>query len=181
MTKQTEALKMALDWVKTDVCKRPSPVSIIVTIEEVKQHIKFYNEMMGNEPKEPEQEYKFGVYSSEDLDKAWKSGYDNCKAQSLWTLEDVKKAWKRGYAAAKKEQRQARVGIYTTPPQRKPLTDAQIDICIQQRVDPVATYRRLHDFARAIKPRGVPSGIPSTPASPKRRRISTVSRLTAHQ
>jgi hypothetical protein len=52
-----------------------------------------------------EKEYPFGVYNAEDLDKAWKSGYDNCKAQAVWTLEDVKNAWKRGYASAKKECR----------------------------------------------------------------------------
>ena len=51
-----------------------------------------------------DQDYPFGVYGAEDLDRAWKSGYDNCKAQSLWTLEDVKKAWKSGYAAAKQER-----------------------------------------------------------------------------
>jgi len=51
-----------------------------------------------------DQDYPFGVYGAEDLDRAWKSGYDNCKAQSLWTLEDVKKAWKSGYDAAKQEQ-----------------------------------------------------------------------------
>ena len=52
-----------------------------------------------------EKEHPFGVYSTEDLNNAWKSGYDNCKAQAVWTLEDVKKAWKRGYASAKKECR----------------------------------------------------------------------------
>jgi len=52
-----------------------------------------------------EHEYPFGVYSTEDLNNAWKSGYDNCKAQAVWTLEDVKNAWKRGYASAKKECR----------------------------------------------------------------------------
>ena len=40
---------------------------------------------------------------------------------------------------------------YTTPPQRKPLTDDRIDEAIQQHVDPAATYRKLHDFARAIE------------------------------
>ena len=39
----------------------------------------------------------------------------------------------------------------TTQPQRKPLTDEQIDEAIQQHVDPVATYKKLHDFARAIE------------------------------
>lgn len=33
--------------------------------------------------------YLFGVYGAEDLDKAWKSGYDNCKAQRTW----VKLKW----------------------------------------------------------------------------------------
>lgn len=37
------------------------------------------------------------------------------------------------------------------PAQRKPLTDARIDESIQQHVDPFATYRKLHDFARAIE------------------------------
>ena len=31
------------------------------------------------------------------------------------------------------------------------LTPEQIDLAIQQHVDPVATYGRLHDFARAIE------------------------------
>lgn len=47
----------------------------------------------------------------------------------------------------------ARVGdkLYTAPQERKPLTPEQIDEAIQQHVNPVATYRRLHDFARAIE------------------------------
>ena len=56
-----------------------------------------------------EKEYPFGVYSAEDLNRAWKSGYDNCKAQSSWTLEDVKKAWKSGYSAALEKAEQERV------------------------------------------------------------------------
>ena len=31
------------------------------------------------------------------------------------------------------------------------LTPEQIDLAIQQHVDPVATYGRLHNFARAIE------------------------------
>lgn len=34
---------------------------------------------------------------------------------------------------------------------RKPLTEEQIDAAIAAEVDPVATYRRLHNFARAIE------------------------------
>jgi len=37
------------------------------------------------------------------------------------------------------------------PVARKPLTDEQIDLEIQLEVDPVATYRKLHNFARAIE------------------------------
>lgn len=33
----------------------------------------------------------------------------------------------------------------------KPLTNSEIDEAIQQHVDPVATYRNLHEFARAIE------------------------------
>ena len=35
--------------------------------------------------------------------------------------------------------------------ERKLLTDGEIDEAIQQHVDPVATYRNLHEFARAIE------------------------------
>jgi hypothetical protein len=41
--------------------------------------------------------------------------------------------------------------LFSHPPaqQRKPLTDDEIDDLIQIHVDPVATYRKLHTFARA--------------------------------
>lgn len=39
----------------------------------------------------------------------------------------------------------------TPPAVVEPLTDEQIDKAIQRHVDPVATYRKLHDFARAIE------------------------------
>ncbi len=42
-----------------------------------------------------EKEYPFGVYGSDDLDRAWKSGYDNCKDQKrMWyglTEEEIRK------------------------------------------------------------------------------------------
>ena len=103
-------------------------------------------------PPQPEQkqEYQFGVYSAEDLDKAWKSGYDNCKAQSSWTLEDVKKAWKRGYAQAKKEQRQNLVGIYTTPPQRKPLSDEKMK-AIWYSTDSIMGWYSFQEVTKAIE------------------------------
>ena len=31
------------------------------------------------------------------------------------------------------------------------LSEEQIDLAIQQHVDPVATYGRLHNFARAVE------------------------------
>ena len=41
----------------------------------------------------------------------------------------------------------------------EPLADEQIDAAIQQHVDPVATYRKLHNFARAIEAmRGIKKG-----------------------
>ena len=103
-------------------------------------------------PPQPEQkqEYQFGVYSAEDLDKAWKLGYDNCKAQSSWTLEDVKKAWKRGYAQAKKEQRQNLVGIYTTPPQRKPLSDEKMK-AIWYSTDSIMGWYSFQEVTKAIE------------------------------
>lgn len=34
---------------------------------------------------------------------------------------------------------------------RQPLTEEEIDALIQQHVDPVATYRKMHQFARAVE------------------------------
>lgn len=31
-----------------------------------------------------EKQHPFGIYGAEDLDTAWKSGYDNCKEQRTW-------------------------------------------------------------------------------------------------
>ena len=43
-----------------------------------------------------EKEYSFGVYGAEDLNNAWKSGYDNCKEQRQWvglTGEEINELW----------------------------------------------------------------------------------------
>ena len=176
MTTQTEALKMALEELENcadllkvfeapvDSCIGAAMLGAENAVTAIKEALANHIEDNLTMVAQPEQEYQFGVYSAEDLDKAWKSGYDNCKAQSLWTLEDVKKAWKRGYAAAKKEQRQARVGIYTTPSQRpsrsdiKPLTDEQIDdiyYCVEGGATALETWReqaRAIEAAHGIRP-----------------------------
>lgn len=95
-----EALKLALEALKT-VYWHGGGSCWIVDAEKLEDAEKAIEEALAKQ----EQEYPFGVYSTEDLDNAWKSGYDNCKAQAVWTLEDVKNAWKRGYASAKKECR----------------------------------------------------------------------------
>ena len=50
----------------------------------------------------------------------------------------------KGWQAARRAQP-------TPPAVVEPMTDEQIDTAIQQHGDPVATYRKLHDFARAIE------------------------------
>jgi hypothetical protein len=54
-----------------------------------------------------------------------------------WTLQDCKICGQAGTAMVS--------------PKRKPLSIGAIDDAIQQHVDPVATYRGLHNFARAIE------------------------------
>ena len=43
---------------------------------------------------ELESQYPHGMYGAEDLDKAWKSGYDNCKDQFAYLDEQEPVAWK---------------------------------------------------------------------------------------
>ena len=42
---------------------------------------------------ELESQYPHGMYGAEDLDKAWKSGYDNCKDQYAYLDEQEPVAW----------------------------------------------------------------------------------------
>lgn len=49
------------------------------------------------------------------------------------------------------EQHELRERVTSSIQSARPLSDEQIDEAIQQHVDPVATYRKLHDFARAIE------------------------------
>ena len=49
------------------------------------------------------------------------------------------------------EPRQDRIGIYTTPPQRKPLTDEQIEKLLDKVIADKKTKDQIGDFARAIE------------------------------
>ena len=42
---------------------------------------------------ELESQYPHGMYAAEDLDKAWKSGYDNCKDQYAYLDKQEPVAW----------------------------------------------------------------------------------------
>ena len=42
-----------------------------------------------------ESQYPHGMYGAEDLDKAWKSGYDNCKDQYAYLDKQEPVAWMR--------------------------------------------------------------------------------------
>ena len=78
---------------------------------------------------ELESQYPHGMYGAEDLDKAWKSGYDNCKDQYAYLDKQEPVAWMREDATLRfADGKMFAVGqpFYTHPPQRKPLTDEQI-------------------------------------------------------
>jgi hypothetical protein len=99
---------------------------------------------------ELESQYPHGMYGAEDLDKAWKSGYDNCKDQFAYLDEQEPVAWACRVVGGRKwlsihaskgasdkwleyrikEQAQGeqyeQVKLHTHPQQRKPLTDEQI-------------------------------------------------------
>ena len=63
-----EVLKLALEWIEGNG-KYEDGDKIAIAIKEILA--------------QPDK-YLFGVYGAEDLDKAWKSGYDNRKAQRTW-------------------------------------------------------------------------------------------------
>ena len=99
---------------------------------------------------ELESQYPHGMYGAEDLDKAWKSGYDNCKDQYAYLDKQDPVAWACRVVGGRKwlsihaskgasnkwleyrikEQAQGeqyeQVKLHAHPPQRKPLTVEQI-------------------------------------------------------
>lgn len=87
--------------------------------------------------------YAAGVASSlpnkitAEMRSAFREGY---KGGSIWT-DRLDRALECMLAAAPQQAAQV----------RQPLTEEEIDALIQQHVDPVATYRKLHQFARAVE------------------------------
>jgi hypothetical protein len=82
---------------------------------------------------ELESQYPHGMYGAEDLDKAWKSGYDNCKDQFAYLDEQEPVAWRfRSGTWFNREAHWRYINtlegteglrglepLYTTPPQRQ--------------------------------------------------------------
>lgn len=87
------------------VCGPVNFPSVKAAKEEVKQHIKFFNEMMGKEPKEPEQEPD-AIITVAKNSKMTFCAVDYCRLGS------------------------GEHKLYITPPQRKPLTDEEQDECV---------------------------------------------------
>ena len=85
---------------------------------------------------ELESQYPHGMYAAEDLDKAWKSGYDNCKDQYAYLNEQEPVAWADHGVVnwiADKQFKHPSL-LYTHPLQRKPLTDEQIQDVVNNAV-----------------------------------------------
>ena len=81
---------------------------------------------------ELESQYPHGMYGAEDLDKAWKSGYDNCKDQYAYLDKQEPVAWMREDATLRfTDGKMFAVGqpFYTHPPQRTwvGLTDEEVE------------------------------------------------------
>ena len=128
MTTQTEALKLAheeLKHIKT-WCLRSIGIGL------VNENVLTKVEEALAQPKEPEQEPVAHLLMK------------NGKKESFWF--DKKDAYdidlSQGYEW---------VDLYTTPPQRKPLTDEQIQKCMKQAYATVQGRQLEHAFARAIE------------------------------
>jgi hypothetical protein len=109
---------------------------------------------------ELESQYLHGMYAAEDLDKAWKSGYDNCKDQYAYLDKQEPVAWACRVVGGRKwlsihaskgasdkwleyrikEQAQGeqyeQVKLHTHPPHRtwQGLTDEELSVCDEDGV-----------------------------------------------
>ena len=91
MTTQTQALELARSALKELVAQNEGRFLAIkhdhFAMQDARSAIRRLDEALANQ----QEQYPFGVYDAEDLNRAWKSGYDNCKAQKrTWVgLTDI--------------------------------------------------------------------------------------------
>jgi hypothetical protein len=81
MTTQTQALELARSALKELVAQNEGRFLAIkhdhFAMQDARSAIRRLDEALASQ----QEQYPFGVYDAEDLNRAWKSGYDNCKAQ----------------------------------------------------------------------------------------------------
>ena len=81
MTTQTQALELARSALKELVAQNEGRFLAIkhdhFAMQDARSAIRRLDEALANQ----QEQYPFGVYDSDDLNRAWKSGYDNCKDQ----------------------------------------------------------------------------------------------------
>ena len=136
MTKD-EALKLALEWFEKD--GEPDHHPVVIAIREALTESEARRKEFSETTKRNMEHVEWYLSTHAPEPVAWRY-LTRYPTQNVWT-----------YCGSEPKTKPEREPLYTIPPQRKPLTDEEIDDLWNEAVKYAPSEVRIKDFARSIE------------------------------